>query len=111
MVFLLIVITFDYLLRPRWFGYDRTIREPWPKIAVNLLCMGLWVGTIPASFYTCSDLCSAAGSGIAQIRFATLYCTCPSSQFEYWSRALEIGGTEQRSGRYEATEALDILLT
>jgi hypothetical protein len=109
----LLVITPVDFKRPFLLGYDRpeTTREPWFRIALNILLTGLWVGTIPASFYTCEDLCSAAGfpGGSGSITFATLSCDCYGSQSAY--RRLTARGTEQRTGRYEAMEGLDILLT
>jgi hypothetical protein len=106
MIILLIMVIIE-CIRPMWL-YDNTTREPWRRIFMNILLTGLWIGTIPASFYTCGDLCSAAGSNAGDIKFATFYCQCYNSQSVYQRLALR--GTEQRTGRYEATEGLDILL-
>jgi hypothetical protein len=107
MIILLIMAIIEWI-GPMWL-YDNTTREPWPRIFMNILLTGLWIGTIPASFYTCGDLCSAAGPNAGDIKFATFYCQCYNSQSGYQRLALR-GGTEQRTGRYEATEGLDILL-
>lgn len=107
-------IIFIDVARPSWMGYlsSNPARQPWSRIALNVLFTGLWIGTIPASFFTCNDLCSAAGSQFSEINFATLYCECYNVvATEYRSLAPREVFTEQRTGRYEATEGLNILLS
>jgi len=108
-VFALLALAFIDWKRPAWLGYDTTTKkEGWFRIAFNTLLTGLWIGAIPASFYTCNDLCSAAGDVDSTIHYATLFCECFGSQsvFERFVKR----GVEQRTHRYEATETLDILL-
>ncbi len=94
----------------RWNNWNR----PWVRVSLNILFIALWIGCVASSFYTCSDLCSAAGGIYSWIRYATLCCDCSidaittSCYNELSSSASQT--VEQRTGRYEATQALDILL-
>jgi len=89
-----------------WYRLNH-IQRPWPRVSIIVLFIGLWIGCIASSFYNCSDLCSASGNCFESIRYATFFCDCSgpiSSNCPFESTA------EPRTGRYEATEALDVLL-
>jgi hypothetical protein len=79
---------------------------------VNLFFTGLWIGAIASSFYTCGDLCSATEFDDGWIKYATLCCDCSTQSFsDICDAAIKPrNDIEQRSGRYEATQGLDILL-
>ncbi|KAI1320870.1 hypothetical protein F5Y16DRAFT_389503 [Xylariaceae sp. FL0255] len=94
--------------RPPWLYGTEKVKEPWWRICASALLTVLWIGTIPASFYTCGDLCYAAGPGDWDITFVTLYCECYNSGAP---NPGHLGGNEQPTGRYQATEGLDTLQT
>ena len=104
MLLLAVTIPLD-LIQWDWWKRLNTVWEPWPRVIVNAFFTILWIGSIPASFYTCSDLCSAAGNGYGYITFASLQCVCADGSGVFDKR-----GVEQRTDRYQATEGLDILL-
>lgn len=105
MLLLVVTIPLD-LIKWDWWKRLNAVWEPWPRVIVNAVFTILWIGSIPASFYTCSDLCSAAGSkGSHHLTFATFSCQCSGGSGYFDKR-----GVEQKTDRYQATEALDVLL-
>jgi len=103
---LFILDVFVYRRTSFWYRWNH-IHRPWPRVSLNVAFIGLWIGCIISSFYNCSDLCTASGNCFDSIKYATLSCDCfgPSSS----NCPLE-GTSEPRTGRYQATEAFDVLL-
>ena len=118
MVILLLFIPLDMmslsvfipLERPYFWRRWNSIWFPWPRVVLGIIFVAFWAGACASAFYTCGDLCSA-GNGLP-INYATLYCACDTG---FVTRNSLVGRqykyTEQKTGRYQAAQAFDILLT
>ncbi|MCJ1228880.1 hypothetical protein MMC12_005544 [Toensbergia leucococca] len=108
MVSLAIMIPLD-VWRPQTWGRWNMIFMPWPRVAVNVVFVVTWAGAIGSAFYTCGELCSAAESNFGCLTYATLSCDCSLRAFGICDLTRRVY-FEQRSYRYEATQALDALI-
>jgi hypothetical protein len=90
----------------RW----NSIWFPWLRVALDGIFVALWAGATGSAFYTCSDLCNAAGNSVADITYASLQCICSTGSFGSRRSLSSRDYTEQKTGRYQAAQAFDVLL-
>jgi hypothetical protein len=85
-----------------WREWNRKL-HPWPRTALCVVFVVLWAAASGSAWYTCGDLCSTKNQP-TNVFYAYLQCYCNGEQYKH------VEYTEVESGRYQATQAFDILL-